>query len=77
MIAASPAAIQPSVGFVAGRRVGSAVARNRAKRRLREAVRGVALPQADIIFVASPEVVTVPYSQVVGWIEEVCDDARR
>lgn len=77
MIAASPAANQPSVGFVAGRRVGSAVARNRAKRRMREAVRGVDLPQADIIFVASPDVVTAPFSQVAGWMEEVCNDARR
>lgn len=43
----------PRVAVVASRRVGGAVARNRAKRLLREAVRHVALqPGTDVVLVA-------------------------
>lgn len=65
--AAGPA----QVGFVAGKRVGNAVARNRAKRRLREAAARVQLPRGSaLIIVALPGVNATPFPRLVGWMEE-------
>lgn len=49
----------------AGRRVGTAVTRNRAKRRLRAAVRAVALPAGlDLVVVARASAVTAPFEEL-------------
>ncbi len=58
------------VGFTVTKKVGSAVTRNRARRRLREAAR-VALPQAalpgcDYVLIARAGTVGRPYSELVG-----------
>lgn len=46
----------PRVGIVAGKRIGNAVKRNRAKRRLREAAARADLrPSSDYILIAGPE----------------------
>jgi len=59
------------VAVVAGRKVGNAVQRNRAKRRLREAVRRTPLrPGTAYVFIASPAVVEAPFDRLV-------DDVRR
>ncbi|MEF3275319.1 MAG: ribonuclease P protein component [Chloroflexus sp.] len=55
-------------GFVVGRRIGSAVQRNRARRRVREAVR-LLIPSLttgyDLVFVIrSPEVIEVPFNRL-------------
>ena len=59
------------VGLVAGRRVGGAVVRNRAKRRLRAALDRIDLPdRIDVVVIASPSVSTAPFTDVERWVED-------
>ncbi len=61
---------RPQVGFVAGRKVGDAVQRNRAKRRMREAVRSTHLaPDTAYIVVASADVLGADFATLVSWID--------
>jgi ribonuclease P protein component len=57
------------LGFTASRRVGKAVARNRARRRLREAARailpGPAKPGYNYVIVARPAVLTWPFQRLL------------
>ena len=58
------------VGFVVGKKVGNAVARNRAKRRLREAARRVQLePATTYVVIADRDVVEAPFTSVVAWLD--------
>ena len=61
-------------GFIASRRVGNAVVRNRVRRVLREAVRR-SEPRLktgfDITLVARNEIVTQPYTRVCDVLEEL------
>ena len=53
-VVASPTAGESRLGIVASRRVGTAVARNRAKRLLREAARAAGVrPGMDVVLLAS------------------------
>jgi ribonuclease P protein component len=66
---------QSRCGFVVGKRVGGAVERNRARRRVREAVRLVydhIAPGWDLVFVVrSPALVTAEFSQIQATVEQL------
>ena len=56
----------PRVGIVAGKKVGNAVNRNRAKRRLREAAHlAVLRSQTDYILIAGPECIETAFGDLV------------
>ena len=56
------------IGLTVTRKIGNAVVRNRARRRLREALRlvlpGPARPGADYVVVARPAALTLPFAQL-------------
>ena len=58
------------IGYTASRRIGNAVARNRARRRLRAAVRAIlpggAKPDYDYVVVARPAILTCPFNVVLS-----------
>ena len=58
---------QGRVAFIAGKKLGNAVWRNRAKRRMREACRTVGGPFAgyDVAFVARKKATETPYAELV------------
>ncbi|MEA2023280.1 MAG: ribonuclease P protein component [Actinomycetota bacterium] len=61
----------PQVGIVASRRVGGAVMRNRAKRRLREALMRVGLePDTAYVVIASPGVITASFDRLVRELDD-------
>jgi ribonuclease P protein component len=67
----------PEVGIVASRkRVGSAVDRNRAKRRIRAALGSVTLSEGSYIVVASRGVLTAPFGELVGWLRTAMEELR-
>jgi len=58
-------------GLVAGRGIGKAVLRNRAKRRLRHAVLLADLkPGFDYVLIAGESVTTVSFDTLVGWLRD-------
>lgn len=57
------------VGFTASKRVGNAVKRNKAKRRMREVVRlwikeTATLPSCDIVIIAKTALITAPFIKI-------------
>jgi len=64
----------PRVGVSAARGIGSAVERNRAKRRIREAVRGMRtplVPGADVMLVANRKATAVEFQELVDSVASV------
>lgn len=66
MVVAPGEAGTTRVGLVVGRRVGNAVHRNRAKRRLRHALTEISLEQGmDYVIIADREVLDIPFESLV------------
>ena len=64
----------PQVGIVASRRVGNAVRRNRAKRRLREAMMRVELlPDTAYVVVAPAGAATMEFDELTRRLREAID----
>jgi ribonuclease P protein component len=62
----------------ANRRVGSAVTRNRAKRRLRAALRETVLPPGhDLVVIARPSAVSCEFDELVGDVGALVRRGRR
>jgi len=64
----------PRIGFTTSRKVGNAVKRNRARRRLREAAKvaleGVARPRYDYVLIGRPQTVDCPFDDIVRDIRD-------
>jgi ribonuclease P protein component len=87
--APTPPSAQPGpavrVGFTASRKVGDAVARNRAKRRLRAAAAEVlahqGMPGTDYVLIARSGTLARPYAQLVadleGALRQIARSARK
>jgi ribonuclease P protein component len=62
-------------GFIVGKRIGKATERNRARRRLREAVRlhyDRIAPGWDLVFIIrSPQIITVQFSRIQALVEQL------
>lgn len=68
----------PQVGIVASGRVGNAVRRNRAKRRLREALMCVELePDMAYVVIAPAGAVTMEFDELARRLGEAVDRGRR
>jgi len=66
------------IGIVATRRIGSAVARNRAKRLLREAARRATFPRGiDAVLIARPAVMRAPFQRLADEIAQAVGAAGR
>lgn len=77
MVAVAGGASSPRVGVLAGRAVGGAVRRNRAKRRLREAVAQAPLRgDRDYLVIAGEAVATAPFGALVGWVRAAVEELR-
>lgn len=69
---------RPRVAFVAGRAVGPAVRRNRAKRRLREALALVPIRAGrDYVVIASEAVTEAPFEDLVAWLARAVNEEDR
>ena len=75
VFAASSATGTTRVAFIAGRAVGSAVRRNRAKRRLREAFARVPIRKSsDYVVIAAEAVTRAPFEDLVAWLEQATEE---
>lgn len=69
------------IGYTASRRVGNAVIRNRAKRRLRAAAAEVLIragrPGTDYVLIARQETGKLPYAELIGALESALRQVAR
>ena len=64
------------IAIVAGKAVGNAVARNRAKRRLRAAARQALLPSVDMVVDARRAAISAPFDTLPRDLERLTTRAR-
>ena len=68
-------------GFTVSKKVGNSVARNRARRRLREVARlsmpELAIPSADHVFIARPQQAELPFDELLAFARKALVKARR
>lgn len=73
--------LQARIGYTASRRVGGAVQRNRARRRLREAVRTALAPRAkpghDYVLIARQGTLTRPWADLIRDLETAAGDIHQ
>ncbi|HEU4318494.1 MAG TPA: ribonuclease P protein component [Acidimicrobiia bacterium] len=71
VVVSSPApAGPPRLGLVVSKACGTAVTRNRIKRRLRAAAATVELkPGNDYVIIATSQVADAPFARLTGWLE--------
>lgn len=66
----------PRLGLLVSKGCGSAVKRNRIKRRLRSAADNAELqPGNDYVIIATSQVAEVPFSQLRGWLKRALEEA--
>ena len=77
VVAAAGGPHSPLVGVLAGKAVGSAVRRNRAKRRLRAAVARAPLrSDRDYLVIAGEAVPAAPFGVLVGWVTAAVEELK-
>lgn len=66
----------PRLGLLVSKSCGTAVTRNRIKRRLRSAAASVELqPGIDYVIIATDQVAQVPYRQIVNWLARALEES--
>ena len=71
----------PRAGFTVSKKVGNAVVRNRARRRLREAARlampELAVPSADHVFIARRQDAELPFDELLAITRKALEKAHK
>ena len=71
----------PRAGFTVSKKVGNAVVRNRARRRLREAARlampELAVPSADHVFIARRQDAELPFEELLAITRKALEKAHK
>lgn len=75
LVAAPAGQGPPRVGLTVSKSIGSAVTRNRVKRRLRHTVRDVQLqPAMDYVIIARQSIVDASYPTLMGWLGRAIEE---
>lgn len=65
----------PRLGLIVSKSCGSAVRRNRIKRRLRSAAGNVGLQTGcDYVIIATSQVAEAPFDRLTGWLRRAVDE---
>ncbi len=73
----APAGTIPQVGYAIGKRCGTAVRRNRLRRRLREAVRNQPIAPGTYLVIAEPEAAELSFTELASTVGSAMSSAAR